>query len=73
MPIIISPTNSSKSIESPESHGRGLGGELPGGFFEELEMPKLMRKKRKPLRSELKRDMVDLRSEYRIAAITGRR
>jgi len=34
---------------------------LPGGFFEELEMPKLMRKKRKPLRSELKRDMVDLR------------
>ena len=38
------------------SHGRGLGCEFDGGFFE-LEMPKLMRKKRKPLRSESRRDM----------------
>jgi len=38
-----------------------LGGELTGGFFAALEMPKLMRKKRKPLRSELRRDMVGLR------------
>jgi len=30
------------------------------GFFDELEMPKLMRKKRKPLRSESKTLMVDL-------------
>jgi hypothetical protein len=35
---------------------RGLGFELAGGLFE-LEMPKLMRKKRKPLRSEVRRDM----------------
>jgi hypothetical protein len=33
-----------------------LGFELAGGLFE-LEMPKLMRKKRKPLRSEVRRDM----------------
>jgi len=34
-----------------------LGGEFSGDFFFELEMPKLMRKKRKPLRSESRIDM----------------
>jgi len=32
---------------------------VAGGFFE-LEMPKLIRKKRKPLRSEVRRDMLIL-------------
>jgi hypothetical protein len=40
---------------------------LEVGFFEALEMPKLMRKKRKPLRSESRIDMDDLRQEYRNA------
>lgn len=41
-------------------HGRGLGGELEAGFFDELEIPKLIRKNLKPLRSESMRLMRDL-------------
>jgi hypothetical protein len=45
-----------------ELHGRGFVPVSAGGFFAGLETPKLMRKKRRPLRRESRRFMWFLQS-----------
>jgi hypothetical protein len=44
-------------LGDPGLHGRGFGCEFAGGFFAGLETPKLIRKKRKPVRRESRRFM----------------
>jgi hypothetical protein len=43
-------------------HGRGFGAEWATGFFVGLETPKLIRKKRRPLRRDSRRFMRFLQS-----------
>ena len=42
------------------NYGRCFGSEFAPAFLDELEIPKLIRKKRKPLRSESRSDMGNL-------------
>jgi len=46
-----------RCINRARFYGRGFGCVAVGVFLEELEMPKLMRKKRKPLRNDSRMDM----------------
>jgi hypothetical protein len=47
-----------RKVHQPSAfYGRSFGCAVAGAFLDELEMPKLMRKKRKPLRNDSSMDM----------------